>query len=273
MSPRSLKTALRSLLLAGVACVSATALATDLQITITNQNPAGGFAFSGVWLGIHSGSFDNFDSGSAANGDVEAAAELADLGPVSTTFTGQGPQTVLAPGGPYAPGATATTTISVPSPATTRFVSYLAMVVPSNDMFFGNDDPQAVELFDAGGTFLGPTTINVFGGNVWDAGTEVNNANDGAAFLVGQDATLGTDENGTVGLFLDRPDAATYLASILGKTTPAGYDISELISAQGLIATIQIQEVPEPDALALAGVGAAALVLTGRRRHGRRRPR
>ena len=158
----------------------------------------------------------------------------------------------------------------MPVPATNRYLSYLAMVVPSNDLFVGNGNPLGVELFDGGGNFLGPQTINIFGGSVWDAGTEVNDATNGAAFIVGQTATDGADENGTIGLFLDRPDAAAYLASLLGVTTPAGYDISELLSAQGLIATIHIQEVPEPGSLALAGIGAGILGLLIAKR--RRRP-
>ena len=35
------------------------------------------------------------------------------------------------------------------------------------------------------GNFLGPLTIQIFGLNVWDAGTEVNNIAFGAAFIAG----------------------------------------------------------------------------------------
>lgn len=247
----------------GVTVAASTSPAADIGITITNQAPAGGFAFSPVWLGIHDGTFDTFDPGSAASADVEAVAELGNTAPVTTAFSGAGPQTTLAsPGGPYTPGASASTTLSVPNPATTRYLSFLAMVVPSNDFFMGNGDPLGIELFDGAGNFNGPMTITVLGGNVWDAGTEVNNVNDGVAFIMGSDATGGTDENGTITLVL--PGASGFLDTVLGQTTAAGYDISQLFGASDVIATIEI--VPEPSTLALAAIGIGLLVAVRRRR-------
>ncbi len=140
------------------------------------------------------------------------------------------------------------------------------MFVPSNDLFLGDDDPMAVALFDASGNFLGPQTINIFSSQVWDAGTEVNDITDGVAFIAGSDATLGTTEGGNISLFLDRPDAAAYLATILGQTTPVGYDISHVLTDGDLIATIQIQQVPEPGTLVLGAIGAAAMLVCVRRR-------
>jgi hypothetical protein len=51
--------------------------------------------------------------------------------------------------------------------------SYLAIVIPSNDAFIGNADPQAHRLFDAYGTFLG-AYFTIYGSDVPDAGPEVN---------------------------------------------------------------------------------------------------
>ena len=50
-------------------------------------------------------------------------------------------------------------------------------------------------------------------------------------------------------------DFSGYLGSINGKATPGGYDISHLISSGDLIATIQINSVPEPSAAILLGLG------------------
>ena len=141
------------------------------------------------------------------------------------------------------------------------------MIVPSNDLFIGNGDPLGIELFDAGGNFNGPLTVTVFGSNVWDAGTEVNNVGDGPAFVMGVDATAGTDENGMIALFL--PDIGNYLNTLLGQTTAAGYDISQLFGAGDVIATIEIQEVPEPSTLALAGIGIVLALAAARRRQTR----
>ena len=138
------------------------------------------------------------------------------------------------------------------------------MVVPSNDMFLGNAVPMSV--FDASGNFTGPLTISVFGQDVWDAGTEVNNIADHPAFIAGLDAQGGARENGTVGLFLDRPDASTYLASILGQTTAANYEITHLFSALDPIATITIQAVPEPATAVLAALAIVGALLVSRRK-------
>ncbi len=74
------------------------AAADVLNFKVTNGQPAGGFSISPVWLGIHDGTFDTFDSGSAASSEVETVAELANAGPITTAFTGNGPQaTVGAP--------------------------------------------------------------------------------------------------------------------------------------------------------------------------------
>ena len=71
------------------------------------------------------------------------------------------------------------------------------MVIPSNDAFIGNGNPTAYRIFNPDGSFAGPLVIDIFGDEIYDAGTEVNDGL-GAPF-----STLGgssTDENGTVAL-------------------------------------------------------------------------
>jgi len=51
------------------------------------------------------------------------------------------------------------------------------MVIPTNDSFIGNGDPLAYQVFNALGEIndmTGVFTIQVFGSDIWDAGTEVN---------------------------------------------------------------------------------------------------
>ncbi len=240
-----------------------TAIGDTLKITVTNNQPSGGFATSPVWFGVHDGTFHSFDSGSAASDAIRNVAELGNTTPLSNDFAGHGPQTLLASGGSLAkflPGSTNSTTLEVANPSVDRFLSFAAMVVPSNDLFVGNDNPTAFALFDASGHFNGPLTIRLYGENVWDAGTEVNNIQVGGAFITGVDPTVEVKENGTVGLFLSRTDATTYLNSIKGLDTPAGYAISHLIATGDPLLTIQIQSVPEPSSLAMAGLGLCGLV-------------
>jgi hypothetical protein len=240
-------------------------VADQLQITVTNDQPSGGFALSQVWFGVHDGSFTTFTPGVGATGTpFQSVAELGDPTAIQAAFAGHGAQTVVGPT-PITPGLTVSGSLNVANTATDRFLSFGAMVVPSNDFFMGNANPMAFALFDAAGHFNGPLTINIYGRNVWDAGTEVDNIASGAAFILGEDAHDHVAENGTVSLvFGGNNDLTSYLNSISGQHTPAGYDISHLISSDDLIATITI--VPEPSSLALAGLGAVGLLAARRAR-------
>jgi hypothetical protein len=151
-------------------------------------------------------------------------------------------------------------TLDIGDPMVNRYFSFASMLVPSNDFFLGNDDPMAYELFDAGGNFLGPLTIDVYSDDAWDAGTEVNDLTDGPAFIVGQDATMGTPEGGVVTPLFDVAGVDDYLAAIVGMETPIG-TLTDGLSRGELVATFTIT--PEPGSLALMGVG---LVLVLRRR-------
>jgi hypothetical protein len=257
---------IRALVVALPWVAAAQALGGELQITVTNNQPAGGFAISPVWVGVHDGTFKTFDPGAQASAAIQAVAELADTSKITASFAGHGAQTTVG-GMPYVPGASVTSTLNVADPSTNRYLSYAAMVVPSNDFFVGNANPTAFQLFDASGHFLGPKTIQIFGANVWDAGTEVNNIAFGAAFIVGDNITDHVDENSTIMMvFGGGTDFSGYLGSINGKPTPAGYDISHLISSGDLIATIQINSVPEPSAAILLGLGVSGVLIAARGR-------
>jgi hypothetical protein len=261
---------IRALALVAVLMISAPVSAEMLQISVNSGQPSGGFAFSPVWVGVHDGTFTTFTPGTTAGAGIQNVAELADASVLSSDFAGHGSQTVVG-GAPIGPGGSASGLLNVTTPSMDRYLSFASMVVPSNDFFFGNANPTAFALFDAAGHFNGPLTIQIFGSNVWDAGTEVNDINFGAAFIVGDNIADHTAEGGVVGLVFGGPaDNTAYLNSILGQPTPYGYDISHLISPNDLIATIQISAVPEPSSLVLCGFGIAGLAAFGwRKRAGR----
>ncbi len=243
-----------------------------LRVTIENLQPVDGFYFSPVWLGFHDGGFDLYDTGSAASMEVESVAEVGNAGPLSTLFqsatNGDGSArfdvTMTSPGGfgplpVFDPGEAPTIMIDVPDPATNRYLSYASMVVPSNDAFFGNDDPMQQMVFHADGSFAGPLVIEIRGGQVYDAGTEVNDGM-GAAF-----STLGgtdSDEGGTVAV---HPG----LGLFVGTMTADGTTIGSAIDASELVARITIAQVPEPatGALFVLGLLGIGLLTTRRRTH------
>ena len=115
------------------------------------------------------------------------------------------------------------------------------MVIPTNDTFIGNDNATAYQIFDSAGNFLGTNgvfTIQV--NNIYDAGTEVNDAsaNGGGAFIPGVDEFLGAVENGVVTL-------ATDLSEFQGLTTPNGFPVNDVTLGAGeSFATIRIVEIP-----------------------------
>ena len=155
------------------------------------------------------------------------------------------------PGAPvFDPGESVTQTIMVSDPGSNRYLTYASMVIPSNDAFIGNGNPLAYPVFNADGSFAGPLTIEIFGGNVYDAGTEVNNGM-GAAFsaLGGTDS----DEGSVVALH-------TGLDNFLGTQTAAGTTINSALAAETPLARIVIQSVPEPSTFTLGLLGLFGLI-------------
>ena len=182
--------------------LATSAAATTLSITVTNTQSSGGLSITPLYLGFHNGDFDAFDVGSAASEGVREIAETGAPGPVAGERLAADPAAqglfLPSPSGPppIQPGETVSTQFTL-NGTSEIFLTYLAMVLPSNDTFIGNDDPMAYQLLDAAGIFLGDQTIEVTGADIYDAGTEVNGLL-GSAFVAGQDIALGDDENGVI---------------------------------------------------------------------------
>ncbi|MEM7627306.1 MAG: spondin domain-containing protein [Planctomycetota bacterium] len=240
----------------------------DIQITVTNEGNSD-FFLTPTWFGFHNGLFDFFDAGSAASASLELIAEDGIVDGLVADFT-------AAPGIPgdiqgvaanpagfggapvIDPGETATGFVTPINPANYQYFSFASMVIPSNDTFIGNDNPFAYQVFNAAGELNDPSgvfTIQVFGDELYDAGTEVNDTL-GAAFAAA--GGVSSDENGVVTL---GPD----LSNFTGAQTAAGTTINDLIGSNELLATITISIVPEPASAGLL-MGSGLLLAWRRRR-------
>ncbi|WP_374341762.1 spondin domain-containing protein [Methyloversatilis sp.] len=257
-------------LIAGAIALASPAVANaaDVRVTFTNVSPAGSVGTSPLWVGFHNSSFDLFDAGSSASLGVERISEDGNSAPLTTLFaatTLSGIQGTL-PSPPAFPGAVRSLDFTgLDLAGENRYFSYASMVVLSNDFFIGNDDAREHDLsvlLSNGGTlsfFVGGN------GEVWDAGTEVNdyaNSLANGAFGIGggqSSANQGADEHGFVRL-VDSDPYANFLSAHL---VPAGYDFAPLqftsLQAIGRVDIQLLAPVPEPETYAML-LGGLALV-------------
>ena len=259
--------------IASLALLTGAAQADLISIQVENTLGGDNFFFTPVWVAAHNGGFDAFNNGQAASGStgITQLAENGNTGPISKAFANSGAggvdatlASVVGDGDApvYSPGESNTFMLDIGDGSVNRYFSYASMVVPSNDLFFGNDSPNAVELFDAMGNFNGPTVIDIFGRDIYDNGSEVNSATNDAAFSTNDGQSL-AEFNTIRSLFSDAGDS-DYLASFLGSTTANGATIGSTLGAGDLGARITINQVPAPaSVLAFAGAG---LMVSRRRR-------
>ncbi|MFK7759627.1 MAG: spondin domain-containing protein [Phycisphaerales bacterium] len=251
--------------------------AQEISVQIENTSSADGFFFTPFWVAAHNGGFDSYDGGALAAGfpGITEIAEGGDTGPITAAFSGsaaglaggvQATQTAVAFDGDapvFSPGESTTFNLNVGDASVNRYFSYASMVVPSNDLFVANGNPFAHAIFDEGGNFNGTTVIEIYGRDVNDNGSEVNDATAGAAFsILGGE---GIDESVVVRNFFTESGDSTYLESFIGTGTANGSTIGSVFGADDLIARITISEVPAPGGVAALAMGGLVI---GRRRRG-----
>ncbi|MEL6896391.1 MAG: spondin domain-containing protein, partial [Planctomycetota bacterium] len=179
---------------------------TRLNVTYENLAPDGGLTQTPVWFAAHDGSFEvgRLDGVASDFGGLELIAEEGDISELAARFAAESTgvdSALFAPDGfagapVIEPGETASQTLDVFVPADNRYFSFASMVIPSNDAFIANLNGRQYPVFDSLGNFSGPLTITVYGRDIWDAGTEVNDPAGGAAFSTG--GGEGVDENGQI---------------------------------------------------------------------------
>jgi hypothetical protein len=178
-----------------------TAQADMIKVTVTNNAEVNGLTFTPLYSAFHNASFDAFDVGATASEGVEALAELGDASVLASERLAVDANSVggvIFPTGgmrPLFPGEMGYQTFDISDPSNNMFFTFLSMILPSNDTFFGNDD--ALQIFDASGAFLGNQTINITGADLWDAGTEALNISS-APFVPGVATDSPADTNNLI---------------------------------------------------------------------------
>lgn len=252
-------------LAAGCALVAIPAsAATMVRVTVENLAVPGSVSLAPLRLGFNSGIFDSFDIGEAPTAPIISIAEGGSGSDWFPAFAMADPGATLGSvgGGPLLPGQTASATFMV-DPLANPFFTFGTMVLPSNDLFLGNDNPQQYRLFDAGGNLV-LTTIGQSSSQIWNAGSEIADPA-AAAFLVGGVNALRTPENGVVEFSFDE------LGAYDGLETAGGYTFASALGAGQPIYRINFevtQPIPEPAtwAMLLLGFGAIGSVVRKRRR-------
>lgn len=248
--------------LALVAASTSQAATRQVAVTVENLAPAGGIAFAPLHVGFHAGLFDAFDLGAVAGEAIVSVAEGGAGGAWQAAFAAAEPNATRGTvGGLLLAGATASLQFMVDTAANPYF-SFAAMVVPSNDLFIGNDLPTRHKLFDAAGNLV-VSQIGQKARDIWDAGSEVFDP--AAAAFVGNN-DLRADQNSVVAFNFAE------LAGFNGLTTGAGYTFGSGLSADTEVYRIsfQLAPVPEPGSWAMLGAGLGALGFVARRRNAAR---
>lgn len=241
---------------------SAQAALVDITVSIENLAQENGVTFAPLRLGFHNGTFDSFDNNGTASAAIVSVAEGGSGSDWFPAFEAADPTAVLgtvANGGPAVPQAnagignnfssTASATFRVDT-SLNQFFSFANMVVPSNDLFLGNDDP--IRLFDDAGNLL-VNDIFQTGASIWDANSEEANASN-AAFIPGSDNGARIAENGLVAFDFSE------LSVFDGLMTAAGYAFDfSTVSADSDIYRISFSteqvSVSAPSMLALFSFG------------------
>lgn len=239
--------------------ITSTAQAVNVQVTVENLTPTGGIFNTPVWIGFHDSNFDLYDIGTAATVGLERLAEDGSTGDLSAEFLADqinGLDGVVLdppgfPGAPvFDPGSKSSLTMDV-DPVSNQYFSYATMVIPSNDAFVANSDPQAHRLFDDKGQFLGPISFTVFGSQVRDAGTEDNTEED-AAFLNQTGPDTGITSNGVVSVHPGFNGSVANLSgtpqNILGGTAASG-DVIDVVQGDFSRANYQLLRITITDGM------------------------
>lgn len=178
----------------------------EVVVQIENIAPTNGVAITPVWVGFHNGNFDSYNGGLKSLKGLERVAEDGNTAVLSRQFldfnaqrggytyvdiSRKSPRSGLVRTGdltdanrrdatlgaaPLLPGQSASQTFTLKNDGSNNYLSYVSMVLPTNDFFMANGNPLAHSIsgvLNNGGelSFL----IGTPNGGVNDAATEREN--------------------------------------------------------------------------------------------------
>lgn len=198
----------------------------ELRLSYDNLNAPGGTFVTPVWFGLHDDGFDLFEIGEAASAGVEAVAEDGTFATVAGELVAADPDgsggVIPQPPGPIGPGQSVNVVVDADA-ANQPLLSFIAMILPSNDAFIGTSDPLVI--FEDG-EFQGTQVRVLTGAMVYDAGTEVNTEQD-AAFINQSAPDTGLDQGGVIAQHVgfigsENHPTSEFPGMILGGETAVG---------------------------------------------------
>ncbi|MFK7817356.1 MAG: spondin domain-containing protein, partial [Planctomycetaceae bacterium] len=232
----------------------------QITVTVTNLQEENGGLLTPAVLTTTNGVYDIFDVGSAASPNLERLAEDGTTGPriAAALASGGVNEAIATSGGPIAPGESRSVVLNANSfNDLTQYLSFTSMFIPSNDAFIGNDDPQAIDLFDDNGALIsrvGDSAIIVTGDDVYDAGTEVNDEiPENTAALAQSSPDTGETEDGVIS---QHPgfQGSVRLGGPIGNILTARPN-ADFTVADALIARIEIEEIGDTGDVIYGGAG------------------
>ena len=236
-----------------------------VTVTVNNLAPTNSISFAGTHVGFHKGVFDAFNNGMTAGAGIVSVAEGGVGGVWQSDFAAADPTATRGLiAGALTPGQSRSMSFLV-NTGLNPFFSFASMVLPSNDFFIGNDNPQGFRLFDASGNLL-INKISQSSSQIWDAGSELFSI-EGAAFLVNGNNDVRTPQNGVVAFNFAE------LAGFNGQVTAAGYTFNSQLTANQPVYSIDFTSaavVPEPSTVVLLSAGLLMMGLVARRKRAAR---